>query len=284
MKRTSVWGLSVMAVAAGLFAAVGCNDQSPGDAAGSAPPAQQQTAAKDKPAATADAQPAKTTTAAPADVKPTAGTATIVGKVRYNGEPPKRKPVNFGPEKKCCDAHKTPPLDDTLVVSPDREIQWVLVRIAGKVPGNYPPPSQPAVIDQHGCIFSPHVLPVMTGQEIEIRNSDEVLHNVRGEAVLNPPFNRNLPKAAEPLKVKFSTAEVGVKVKCDVHFWMGGYIHVMPHPFFAVTGEDGAFTITKVPPGTYKLETWHEKLGKQSQEITVKDGEVKTVDFTYQPK
>ncbi|HET6574402.1 MAG TPA: carboxypeptidase regulatory-like domain-containing protein [Fimbriiglobus sp.] len=284
MKRTSVWGLSVMVVAAGLFAAVGCGDTSPGDVAGSAPPDQQQAAKRDKPAATAAATPAKTTAAAPVDIKPAAGTATIVGKVRYSGEPPKRKPINFGPEKKCCDAHKTPPLDDTLVVSPDREVQWVLVRIAGKVPGNYPPPSQPAVIDQHGCIFSPHVLPVLTGQEIEIRNGDEVLHNVRGEAILNPPFNRNLPKAADPLKLKFSTAEVGVKVKCDVHFWMGGYIHVMPHPFFAVTGEDGAFAINQVPPGTYKLETWHEKLGKQAQEITVKDGEVKTVDFTYPPK
>jgi plastocyanin len=278
------WTVPLGVVAAGLLAAVGCGDQPAGDSAKSAPPAQQ-TQTSDKPTATADAAPAKTTApSAPVDIKPAAGTAAIVGKVHYNGEPPKRKPINFGPEKKCCDAHKTPPLDDSLVVSPAREVQWVFVRIAGKVPGNYPPPSKPAVLDQHGCIFSPHVLPVMAGQEIEIRNSDEVLHNVRGESVLNPPFNRNLPKASEPLKVKFAAPEVGVKVKCDVHFWMGGYVHVMQHPFFAVTGEDGSFTINKVPPGTYKLESWHEKLGKQSQEITVKDGEVKTVEFTYQPK
>jgi plastocyanin len=283
MKRASVWAVSLGAAVAVLFAVVGCADQSVGDAVGTAPtPAGNRSAANERQAATAS----QVATAAPAavDIKPAAGTAAVVGKVLYNGDPPKRRQINFGPEKKCCDAHETPPLDDSLVVSPSREIQWVLVRVAGKVPGNYPPPAEPAVLDQKGCIFTPHILPVMAGQEVEIRNSDEVLHNVRLEAVLNPPFNRNLPKVGDAMTVRFTAPEVGLKLKCDVHFWMGGYIHVLPHPFFAVTGEDGHFAIDKLPPGTHKLEAWHEKLGKQTQEVTVTDGEVKTVEFVFQPK
>lgn len=281
MRRASVWGFGVMFAAAVLLGSAGCGgggDQSTGKAPGEgAGPAQPN---KDK---TGDPGVKPPIVTPPPNVKPTAGAAAIVGRVRFNGEPPKRRPINFGAEKKCH-IHETPPLDDSLVVSPNREIQWVLVRIAGSVPGNHPAPSKPAMMDQKGCVFLPHVLVVRSGQEVEIHNSDEVLHNVRGESVINPPFNRNLPKGAEPIKMKFANAEIGVKVKCDVHFWMGGYIHVVPHPYFAVTGEDGAFTIDKVPPGTYKVETWHEKLGKQVQDVTVKDGEVKTIDFTYQPK
>jgi plastocyanin len=204
--------------------------------------------------------------------------------VTYNGDPPKRKLINFGPEKKCCDAHKTPPTDETIVVGDDRAIKWVLVRIAGKVPGNFPPPTAPAVLDQKGCIFTPHVLAVRAGQPIEIKNSDEVLHNVRCEAVMNPPFNRNLPKPGDKMTVTFDAPETGLKLKCDVHFWMGGYIHVLPHPFFAVTADDGTFTVANVPPGTHKFEAWHEKLGKLTQEVTVKAGETRTVEFVFQPK
>ncbi|HVK17525.1 MAG TPA: carboxypeptidase regulatory-like domain-containing protein [Fimbriiglobus sp.] len=285
MKRSTVWGVAALTAAAGLLAAVGCGDQPAADTSKSASATQtQQTPPTEKSAAVTPATPPKTTTAPPVDVKPAAGTASIVGKVVYNGEPPKRKPINFGPEKKCHEHHSSPPMEETLVVGADRGIQWTLVRIAGKVAGNYPPSAKPAVLDQKGCVFSPHILPVMTGQEVEIRNSDPVLHNVRLEATLNPPFNRNLPKPGDAMTVKFTAAEVGLKIKCDVHFWMGGYIHVLPHPFFGVTGEDGAFTIDKVPPGTHKLEAWHEKLGKQTQEVTVKDGEVKTVEFVFQPK
>lgn len=281
MKRSRVWGVAVLTAAAGLFAAVGCGDK---PTAGTTAATQQQTQTAEKPAATQETPAAKKAEPTPIDVKPTAGTAAVVGKVLYNGEPPKRKPINFGPEKKCHEHHDSPPMEETLVVSPDRQIQWALVRIAGKLPGKYDPPAQPAVLDQKGCVFTPHVLPVMAGQEVEIRNSDPVLHNVRLEATLNPPFNRNLPKPGDAMKVKFDSAEVGLKLKCDVHFWMGGYIHVLPHPFFAVSGEDGGFAINKIPPGTHKLEAWHEKLGRQVQEVTVKDGEVKTVEFVFQPK
>jgi plastocyanin len=284
--RKTLWKVFGTLPALALAAVLGCG-QDPaekgaggGDRPAAAPTSDVRPAT---PPAPAEAAPAKSS-AAPVVAAPVEGTATIVGKVRYAGDPPKRRPINFGPEKKCCDAHKTPPLDDTLVVSPNKEVQWALVRIGGRVPGAFPPPKEKAVLDQHGCIFTPHVLAVQTGQEIEIRNSDPLLHNVRCEATLNPSFNRNLPKEKDTTTVSFSTAETGVKFKCDVHFWMGGFVHVLPHPFFAVTGEDGGFTIARVPPGTYKLETWHEKLGKLTQDVTVKAGDVQTVEFVYPAK
>lgn len=284
MRRASVWGAATLTAAVGLLAAAGCGDRPTGDEAATTTPPAQQTPPSGKPVAVTPSTPPKTTAAAPVDVKPAAGTAAVVGKVRYNGEPPKRRPINFGPEKKCHEHHTSPPMEETLVVGADRGIQWTLVRVAGKVAGNYPPPSKPAVLDQKGCVFTPHVLPVMAGQEVEVRNSDPVLHNVRLEATLNTPFNRNLPKPGDAMTVKFTAAEVGLKLKCDVHFWMGAYIHVLPHPFFAVTGADGAFTVDKLPPGTHRLEAWHEKLGRQTREVTVTDGEVETVEFVFQPK
>ena len=274
---------------AALLAALGGCDQSassPAKGGGQAEQTATATAATTAGGPTAaTGSPGATPRAAATDVKPASGTAALVGVVRFNGDPPKRRPINFGPEKKCHEGHEgSPPMEETLVVSPDRTIQWVTVRIAGKVPGTFAPPSKPAVLDQKGCIFLPHVLPVMAGQTIEVRNSDPVLHNVRCEATLNPSFNRNLPKPGDAMTVKFDTPEMGLKLKCDVHFWMAGLIHVLPHPFFAVTGPDGTFAINNLPPGTHKLEAWHEKLGKLTQEVTVKEGESKTVEFVFNPK
>jgi plastocyanin len=260
-----------------MIAAIGCNDSNSTTGGSATSPSPQ---ASVPPAGTGGTPPKPP----PPDVKAAAGTASVMGRVSFNGDPPKRREINFGPEKKCHDHHTTPPTDDSVVVSADRSVQWVLVRIVGKVPGNFPTPEKPAVLDQKGCIFTPHILAVQVGQEIDIKNSDEVLHNVRCEATVNPPFNRNLPKVGDVMKVKFDVPEVGLKIKCDVHFWMGAYIHVMPHPFFALTGENGRFVIEKLPPGTYKLEAWHEKFGKQTKDITVKDGEVFTADFEFQPK
>lgn len=280
--------------ALGLFLSVGCDS---GSSAVKQAPAKSNTATEtktppkpdvgtkpDAPAPTAAAKPDTPKPTTTVEVKPTAGTGAIVGRVIYNGDPPKPREINFGPEKKCHMHHEKPPTDESLVVSADKSVKWALVRIAGKVPGNYPAPKEPAILDQKGCIFLPHVLAIQTGQSVGIKNSDEVLHNVRCESAINPPFNFNLPKVGDTKTIKFDAAETGVRMKCDVHFWMGGVIHVTPHPFFAVTADDGRFRIEKLPPGTHKLEIWHEKLGKQTKDVTVKDGEVLTVDFTLEAK
>ena len=283
MRRSTRWGALILVPTLAALFTLGCGSESEVKVADPAPNDSRTTAAPSAPAPTA-AIPNTTAPTTTPTVKPAAGKATLTGKVIYAGDPPKRRAINFGPEKKCHVAHTTPPLEESLVVGPERGIQWALVRIAGKVPGTFKPPATPAVFDQSGCVFKPHVLAVQSGQEVVIKNSDTVLHNVRSEAVMNSPFNRNLPKEGDSMTVKFDSTEVGIKVKCDVHFWMEGYIHVIPHPFFAVTAADGSYSIPDLPPGTYKLEVWHEKLGKQVQDVTVADGEIKTVGFEYKPK
>jgi hypothetical protein len=207
--------------------------------------------------------------------------AAITGWVVYQGTPPKPKAINFGAEKVCASLHgDKPAFYETLVVNPNGTIKNALVTIRGKVPGNYPPPAQPAVLDQVGCTFVPHVVAMMAGQEIELRNSDPVSHNIRGSPTRNLVFNSVFATKVST-KNKFDSPEMGIPLKCDIHYWMSGYVHVLPHPFFAVTGDDGSFVIPDVPPGSYTLLVWHETLKTQSQAITLIAGEVKEVEFTF---
>jgi hypothetical protein len=207
--------------------------------------------------------------------------AVIAGMVLYQGETPQPKEINFGPEKVCAGLHsgKTP-VYETLVVNPNGTLKWALVGIRGAVPGKYAPPSKPVVVDQVGCIFTPHVVGAMVDQRIEFHNSDPVTHNIRGTATRNQAFNNNFaPKSIT--KTKFDTPEIGIPLKCDIHFWMSSYIHVFPHPYFAVTADDGSFVISGIPPGTYTLLAWHETLKTKTQTIALKAGEVKEVDFVF---
>jgi plastocyanin len=214
-------------------------------------------------------------------IKAPADSAVIAGWVSYQGPLPKPKAINFGPEKVCADLNRDKsPLYENLVVNSNGSLKWALVSIRDKVPGTHQPPAEPVVVDQLGCIFVPHAVAAMAGQEIEYRNSDPVSHNIRGTAKKNTSFN-TIFSSKMSTRSKFDEPEFGIPLKCDIHFWMSGYVHVLPHPFFAITGDDGSFVLTGVPPGSYTLLAWHETLKTQTQKVTVKAGEVKEVEFTY---
>jgi plastocyanin len=213
-------------------------------------------------------------------IKAPKDSAVIIGRVLYQGTPPKPKPISFGPEKVCADLNKgKTPFYETLVVDEAGAVKWALVSIRGNVSGSYPVPNKPVVVDQVGCVFVPHVVALMAGQEVEYRNSDPVSHNIRAMPKKNPAFN-TIFSTKMTSKTKLDTPEYGIQLKCDIHFWMSGLVHVLPHPFFAITGDDGSFVITGVPPGTYSLFAWHETLKSQNQNVTVAAGEVKEIDFT----
>jgi plastocyanin len=214
-------------------------------------------------------------------IKAPADRGVIIGRVLYQGSPPKPKPISFGGEKLCSDLYKgNPPSYETLVVSPEGAVKWALVSIRGNVPGTFTPPAKTVVMDQAGCVFLPHVAALMAGQEIEYRNSDPVSHNIRAMPKKNPAFN-TIFSAKMSSRSRPEAPEYGIPLKCDIHFWMSAYVHVLPHPFFDVTGDDGAYVISDVPPGEYTLLTWHETLKPQTQKVTVKAGEVKEVDFVF---
>jgi plastocyanin len=269
-------GLGLVTAAVSLVPA-GCST------GGAMPTAAPTSAAKAGPAPTEPAAsvPAAARPAALDAVKAVPGSGVLVGWVGYQGPRPKPRPINFGGEQACANLNKDKaPHDESLVLNPNNTVKWALVSLRGDVPGEYRPPDKPVVVDQVGCVFVPHAAALMVGQEIEFRNSDPVTHNIRGTPKRNSPFNSIFAANGGGSKVRFETPEVGIPLKCDIHFWMSSYIHVFSHPFFALTGDDGSFVLSGVPPGSYTLQVWHESLKPQRQAVEVKEGEVKEVPFT----
>ena len=159
--------------------------------------------------------------------------------------------------------------------------QSVTVSVRGPVPGAAVVPAEPVVVDQSKCTYVPRVQGAVTGQQILVKNSDGTMHNVRGMVGTKAVFNLAQPPSAPPVTKPMPRQVELLNLKCDVHPWMRAYIAVSPHPHFATTGEDGAFSLAGVPEGTYTLEAWHESLGTKTAEITVKDGAITEASFEF---
>ncbi len=207
--------------------------------------------------------------------------ANVTGKAKFEGERPRRFVIKMDADPKCAAIHGETrvPTEDAIV---DREgnLQNVFVYIkSGLGDKKFDPPSTPAKIDQVGCIYVPHVQGMMVNQNLEIVNSDPTAHNIHCLAKTNPEFNFGQTVPGTQIKV-FRRSEEAVKFKCDIHPWMGAFIFVLEHPFFAVSEKDGSFTIKDLPDGKYTLAAWHEKYGEQTVEITVSGADV-TQDFTF---
>ena len=142
-------------------------------------------------------------------------------------------------------------------------------------------PSTPVVIEQQKCRYTPRVIGIRVGQPLEIRNGDPLLHNIRSDSEINQPFNQGQPVQGMAFSHTFTTREVMMPIKCDVHRWMNAYVGALEHPYFAVTAAAGTFQLPGLPPGTYTLEAWHERLGVRTQQVTVGPKETKDVVFTF---
>jgi hypothetical protein len=209
------------------------------------------------------------------------GAATITGTVKLDGPVPKMAAIPMG-----ADCSSQPggqgAVDEEVVVGPAGALANVLVYIKNPPPGKYSTPSKPAVLEQKGCRFYPHVQAVQVNQPLQIKNDDQTLHNVHAMPVVNSPFNEGQPMQGMVSTKKFDKPEMQpFRVKCDVHGWMKSYMAVMPHPFYAVSNMNGTFSIPNLLPGTYTLVTWHEKYGSQEKQITVAPKETKQVAVTY---
>ena len=205
----------------------------------------------------------------------------VTGTVTYTGKVPTLKPVAMDADPACAKKHTTPVKSEALVLGAGNTMGNVMVRVKGAVPGNYPVPAQPVVIDQKGCQYIPHVIGLRAGQTLKLRNSDGLLHNVHALPKINTPFNMAMPANRTEAESKFGKEEGMFQVKCDVHPWMAAYVGVFSTPFFSVTKADGKFKISGLPPGTYDLEAWHEKLGMQTAKVTVTAAKPATANFSF---
>ncbi|MFQ5718873.1 MAG: carboxypeptidase regulatory-like domain-containing protein [Acidobacteriota bacterium] len=225
-------------------------------------------------------------TAPAAEKSPAAGTATgngeIKGSIAFEGEAPKRKKISMGADPICQAAHTEPVFDDSVIVNDNGTLKDVFIYVkAGLAGGAYDVPTEDAIFDQHGCHYAPHVMGVQAGQKIKILNSDSTLHNVHALPTNNPQFNIAMPKFLKEKEVSFENPEVMIRVKCEVHPWMGAWIGVLDHPFFNVSDDTGAFSLSGLPAGDYTIEAWHEKYGQLTQQVSLGDGEVKELNFTF---
>jgi hypothetical protein len=199
------------------------------------------------------------------------GPGVVTGRISYDGEPPARTRVRMAADPNCT-PDEAESLSETTIVGPDGGLQNVFVHVKDGL-GNriYETPTTPIVLDQKGCRYEPHVFGVFVGQPVEIRNSDPTLHNVHAIPKSNDEFNFGQQPKTPPMTRMFDEPEIGLSFRCDVHGWMRAYANVVTHPFFAVTRQDGTFEIKGLPPGTYTIEAWHERLGTQTQQVTITD-------------
>jgi len=206
--------------------------------------------------------------------------ATITGLVKFEGAPPKVANLQMAADPFCQSQHKTPVPDEEVVLGPAGELANVLVYV--KDAPNAPATSTPAVLDQKGCQYHPHVSAIQVGQPLQIKNSDNTLHNIHALPEVNPQFNEGQPVQGMVSTKKLNKVEMKpFRIKCDVHGWMKSYMAVLPHPYHGVSQANGTFTISGLPPGTYTLVAWHEKFGQQEQPITVGAKEQKQVSFSF---
>jgi len=206
----------------------------------------------------------------------------VSGRVTFTGQPPERQEINMSADAVCATKGRGKVRED-VVVGPDGGLQNVFIHVvAGLGDLVFAPPGTPAMLDQNGCTYSPRVLGIQANQILEIVNSDATMHNVHSVPAANKPFNVGMATQGQRVRKFFSTSEVMVRVKCDLHNWMVAWVGVVEHPFFAVSGPAGEYSIGGLPAGTYTLEARHEVFGAKRAEITVAEGEEATADFKFE--
>ncbi len=224
-------------------------------------------------------------TTAAADTPKGASTGSNKGTVLFEGEPPERATLDRKSDPFCAKQPATANADDVVVTK--GKLAGVLVRIKNGDAGTFTAPATPAVIDQVGCMYAPHVIGIQAGQKIAVRNSDGTTHNVHGTLKGKDLLNKMQAAKAGDVPIDAAAASPGdvIELACGVHPWMHAYAVVQDHPFFAVTGADGVFAISGVPQGTYTLEAWHPTLGAKSMQVKIGVGAkgAITARFSYKP-
>tara|TARA_B100001250_G_scaffold183727_1_gene158124 strand:- start:740 stop:1486 length:747 start_codon:yes stop_codon:yes gene_type:complete len=207
----------------------------------------------------------------------------LVGNVKYQGSVPGKKTLKMDADPVCGASHDKKVLSESFIVDEDMNLKNVIVWLKD-VKYDGPTLTETAVLDQKGCVYTPHVMAVMKNQPVLIKNSDATLHNIHSMAKVNEQFNFAMPKVVKEKETSFGEVEEPFYIKCDVHPWMKSWVLVQDHPYFAVTDDKGNFKIENIPPGTYEVIAWQEKFKmKRSivKSITIEDSVETTQNFTF---
>jgi plastocyanin len=210
---------------------------------------------------------------------------SIGGRVSFAGPAPLRATLKVDADPACVTHAGPNPQSDATLVGADGSLQNAFVWIKeGLDPAySFAVPAEPVLLDQKGCVYTPRVIGIRTGQALEVVNNDATLHNVHALPRINQEFNFGQPIQGRRDRKTFTAPEVMVRFMCNVHNWMAAYVGVVAHPFHAVTDASGAFELKGVPPGTYTVEAWHEKLGTRTASVTVGASQAQKSDFTFTP-
>jgi plastocyanin len=258
MRQRHIWQYTLGLVVAASVVACGGGGQSTSEKPSS-------------PSATPSGQKVDTSTA-----------GNVTGTVMLEGTAPANEGIKMNADPVCMKETKGPQLQETYVADSSGALGNVFVYVKDGL-GNYvfDTPTEPLTLDQKGCRYHPHVFGIRVNQPLQIVNSDPTLHNIHALAKANPEFNNGQPIQGMKMTHTFTSKEVMLPFKCDVHGWMNAYVGVLDHPYFAVTGPDGKFEIKSLPPGTYTVEAWHEKLGTATEKVTLTEKENKEVMFHF---
>ena len=207
---------------------------------------------------------------------------SISGTIRYTGKRPVRKAIDMTNDPACVEAHHGKAFSESLVVSPNGSLANAFIYVKEGLEGKrFEAPSDPVVMDQNGCWFRPRVIGIQTGQVFEVRNSDPVTHNIHPMAEINREWNHSQGAGDPPMVRKFLKPEVMIPVKCNIHTWMHAFIGVVDNQYFAVSKEDGSYSIQNLSPGTYTIGFWQESLGTQERKVTVAPHSITQVNLTF---
>ena len=191
----------------------------------------------------------------------------IKGKVVFTGSVPAQKKVDVTIDQYVCGTEKDA---GDLVISPQKELRNAVVWLDNP-PANasWPAQADKVEMDQNGCVFIPRIVMVPAGGTVDFLNSDRLLHNIHATPKANESFSRTQPKS-RTIPITFAKPEI-VRINCELHSWMTAWVVVAAHPYYAITGADGQFAFDNLPPGSYKLQVWHERLGTTSANVSVGD-------------
>ena len=230
----------------------------------------------------ADAPAGMPETAAPAAAPVDPATAgNIAGSIMLEGTPPAPEAIRMNADPVCL-TEATDTETEYYRVGESGGLGNVFVYVKEGLEGRtFPPVSDPVPLEQDGCRYIPHVFGIRVGQTLEVINADPTLHNIHATPATNAEFNTGQPIEGMVYERVFDSVEVMVPFKCDVHSWMNAYVGVLDHPYFEVTGTDGSFDLSGLPPGDYVVEAWHEMLGTQTQNVTVGESETAELSFTF---